>query len=179
MTTVTLQDVDAASQIPDIGWPNQSAPHIRSDAVYVLFTTIDATFAAARIGHDFAAALAVPLKLVHVRAVPYPLAVDAPAGLSPLQTDEFLERLDAARVNTEIRVVLCRDERRALPSAVPARSLIVLAGQRRWWPTRSGRWHRLLESAGHYVVFVDPRQVLTSRRHPLGDGQGRQESSHA
>src|SRR5262249_1327886 len=118
MTTLTLQGVDAASQIPDIGCPDSCELPIRSDAVYVLFTTIDATLVAARTGHDFAAALSVPLKLVHVRAVPYPLAVDAPTGLSPLQTDEFLERLSAAGVSAEIRVVLCRDERRTLSTAV-------------------------------------------------------------
>jgi hypothetical protein len=180
MTTLTLQGVDAASQIPDIGCPNDSDPPLRCDGVYVLFTTIDATLAAARIGHDFAAAMSVPLKLVHVRGVPYPLAVDSPAGLSPLQTDEFLERLDAAHVSAEIRVVLCRDQRRALTAAVPAHSLIVLADRRRWWPTRAGRWRRVLESAGHYVVFVDPRQVLTPCQRPtLLQEQRRQESSHA
>jgi hypothetical protein len=180
MTTLTLQGVDAASQMPGIGRHGDCDPPIRSDAVYVLFTTIDATLAAARIGHDFATALSVPLKLVHVRTVPYPLSVDAPAGLSPLQTEAFLERLGAAGVDAEIRVVLCRDERRALPTAVPAHSLIVFADRRRWWPTRTGRWHRVLESAGYYVVFVDPRQTPTLRHRSLvPDRPHRRESSHA
>ena len=180
MTMLTLQGVEAASQIPDTGCRNDSDAPIRSDAVYVLFTTIDATLAAARIGHDFAAALSVPLKLVHVRRVPYPLAVDAPVGLSPLQTDEFSERLRAAGVSAEIRVVLCRDELRCLPSAVPAHSLIVLADRRRRWPTRTGRWPRLLESAGHYVVFEDLRQTRTLRRRSrVLDRPHRRESSHA
>jgi len=155
MTTLTLQGVGAASQRPDVGCPNDCDPPIQSDAVYVLFTTIDATLAAARVGHHFATAMAVPLTLVHLRSVPYPLPVDRPAGVSPLETQAFLDRLDAAGVQAQIRIVLCRDAYRTISTAVPRHSLVVVGGRRRWWPSRIDRWRRVLDSAGHYVVFVD------------------------
>jgi hypothetical protein len=54
MTTLTDRGIEPASQKPDTGSPADYDASIRSDAVYVLFTTIDATLAAARVGHDFA-----------------------------------------------------------------------------------------------------------------------------
>jgi len=154
MRTLTEQRVEPIPQIPDVPYPSRSEPPIRSDAVYVLFTSIESTLEAARIGHDFATAMSVPLTLVHVRPVPYPLAVDAPTGVSPLETQTFRDRLEAAGVKARIRIVLCRDERRALATAVPAHSLVVLGGRKRLWPTRTERFRRVLDAAGHYVVFV-------------------------
>jgi hypothetical protein len=179
MTTLIDHDVTPVSRRPDARYPAECDPSIRSDAVYVLFTTIEATLAAARVGHDFATAISVPLKLIHVRTVPYPLSVDSPTGVSPLETDEFLERLSAAGVDAEFHVVLCRDERRAIPSAVPRHSLVVLAGPRHWWPTRPERWRRALDSAGHFVVFIDLNDPSNERpRFALRKNQS-QESRHA
>jgi hypothetical protein len=54
-----------------------------------------------------------------------------------------------------LRVYLCRDEHRAIPFVFKSHSLIMVAGHRRWWANRSQRLRRLLEAAGHFVVFVD------------------------
>jgi hypothetical protein len=173
MMTLTDRSVAPVSRRPDATFPIDCDPSIRSDAVYVLFTTIEATLAAARVGHDFATVMSVPLKLVQVRTVPYPLSVDAPTGVSPLETDEFRARLKAAGVDAQFHVVLCRDERCVIATAVPAHSLVILAGHRRWWPTRPERWRRALDLAGHFVVFVDlvdpsverPRVALRKGQH--------------
>ena len=132
-----------------------SDPAIRTDAVYVVYTSIDDTLAAARVAGNFAEALGVPVTLVHFRTVPFALPVDEPTGMSPVETDEFLARIRAEGFDVRVRVYLCRDRRRAIPSAFKPQSLIVVAGQRSWWPTRSERWRRTLEAAGHFVVFVD------------------------
>jgi hypothetical protein len=132
---------------------------VGTNALYVVFTSIDETLAAMRIASELAMALSVPLTLVHTRTVPYVLPVDAPNGLSPVETDAFVHRIrDVGRdagVDVRVCVYLCRTVRRVVPLAFKPHSLIVMAGQRSWWPTRTERWRRALEAAGHFVVFVD------------------------
>jgi hypothetical protein len=130
-------------------------PEIRTDAVYVVFTTVNDTLAAVKIANGFASALGVPVTILHLRTVPYAVPVDRPNGISPIETEDFLARLRSEGLNADVRVFLCRDERQALPFAVEPRSMIVMAGHRAWWPSRSERTRRMLEAAGHFVVFVD------------------------
>jgi hypothetical protein len=130
-------------------------PAIRTDAVHVVFTSIEDTLAAVRVAGDFAKALGVPLTLTHFRTVPFALPLDEPGGVSPIETDAFLTRLRAEGLDMRVRVHLCRDDRRAMRLAFRPQSLIVVAGRRRWWPTESARWCRMLEAAGHFVLFVD------------------------
>ena len=94
----------AAPQKPSTPNLDPSDPSIRTDAVYVVFTSIDETLAAVRVAHDFASAMDVPLTLIHFRTVPYPLAVDAPSGVSPVETDAFAERLRAEGIDIRVHV---------------------------------------------------------------------------
>jgi len=143
--------------------PPESTPHenespvplVRTDAVHVVFTSIDDTLAAARVGHRIATAMGVPLKVVHFRTVPYGLSVEHPAGVSPIETDQFIEQLRHEGIDARARVYLCRHERRAIPMAFKCRSIVVVGGRHRRWPTAEARLRRHLEAAGHYVVFVD------------------------
>ena len=130
-------------------------PAIHTDTVYVVFTSTDDTIAAVRVAADFAKSLGVPVTLIHVRTVRYVLPVDEPVGVSPVETDAFIEHLRTEDVDIRVRVYLCRDRRPAIPLAFKPHSLIVVAGRRGWWPTESERWRRMLEAAGHFVVFVD------------------------
>src|SRR5579884_494977 len=86
---------------------------VRTDAVYVVFTTPDDTVAAARVAASFAGAMSVPVTVVHFRSVPYPLSIDAPVGISPVETDSFVARLESEGVHVRIRVFLCRRAERA------------------------------------------------------------------
>ena len=135
-------------------------PGVRTDAVYVVFTSIDETLAAARVASDLAKAMAVPLTVIHFRTVPYALSVERPDGLSPVETDAFVNRLRRGGLDARVRVYLCRSSRRAIPMAFKEHSLVVMAGRRtrRWRLSRSERWRRALEMAGHFVVFVDEAQ---------------------
>jgi len=131
---------------------------IHTGGVYTIFTTLDDTLAAIRIAAGLARSMLVPLTLIHFRAVPRPLSVDKPDGMSPVETRAFVERLRAEGIDAHVRVYLCRDQLRAIPMAFRRHSLIVLAGRRSWWPTRAERWRRRLEASGHFVVFVDRAQ---------------------
>jgi hypothetical protein len=127
---------------------------IRTDAVYVVYTSLEETFAALRAAGNFARVLDIPVTLVHFRTVPYALPIDAPCGISPVETDAFVTRLQAEGLDVRVRVHLCRDRRQAIPLAFPRPSLIVVAGRGGWWPTESERWRRRLEAAGHLVIFA-------------------------
>lgn len=149
-------------QIPSVpidrsdGWDvERDTPSIRTDAVYVIYTSIDETLVAVRVAGDFAKTLGVPVTLVHFRAVPFALPVDGPCGRSPVETDAFLSRLRAEEFDVRVRVCLCRDALQVASLAFNPHSLIVMAGRRRWWPTASERWRRTLEAAGQFVVLVD------------------------
>jgi hypothetical protein len=131
----------------------------RAADLYVVFTSVDETLAAAEVASGLAKALTTPLRLIHFQGVPYPLATDAPSDRSPAEMGAFVEKLRATGVDVSVRVYLCRDPRRAIPSAFTRHSLIVIGGHRSWWPTRSERWRRALEAAGHFVVFVDADEL--------------------
>lgn len=144
---------------------------IRTDGLYVVYTSFDDTLAAVGAAGTFAEPLGVPVTLVHLRTVPYTLPLDQPGGLSQVETDAFLARLREERPDVNVRVCLCRDRRRAIPMVFKPHSLIVVAGQRSWWPTEAERWRRALEAAGHFVVFVDTARpgALRARHESIAD----------
>ncbi|HEX7136994.1 MAG TPA: hypothetical protein VF219_04075 [Vicinamibacterales bacterium] len=133
---------------------------MRTDAVSVLFTTEPETLIAARVAAPLAAAMSVPLTVIHFRTVPYPLSVDAPVGLSPVEGEAFKQRLQEEDIDARVRVYLCRSLKNVLPMAFRGHSLIAIGGRRRWWPTANERWRRRLEAAGHFVLFVDVRDAV-------------------
>jgi hypothetical protein len=128
---------------------------VQTDSVSVVYTTVDDTLQAARIGADLAQAMDAPLRLIHFRTVPPQVSVNHPGGLSPLETDSFLEQLGREDITAGVRVYLCRDELQTIPWAFKPHSLVVIGGRRSWWPTRAERLRHALEAAGHFVVFVD------------------------
>lgn len=144
--------------VPPVPAPHgneSSTPLVRTDAVHVVFTSIDDTLAAARVGHRIATAMGVPLKVVHFRTVPCGMSVEHPAGVSPIETDQFVEQLRNEGIEARARVYLCRHERRAIPMAFKRRSIVVIGGRHRRWPTAEERLRQHLEAADHFVVFVD------------------------
>jgi len=148
----------------DVHAQDRRAPPIRTDAVYVVHTSIEDTLAAVTVADRLARAMSVPLTLIHFRAVPYQLPIDVPAGLSPIETDAFVARLRDEGFDVRVQVLLCRHERQTIPMAFKRHSLIVLAGRHRPWPTQVERLRRWLEAAGHFVVFVDTSEHKEVRR---------------
>jgi hypothetical protein len=120
-----------------------------------MFTTADETFAALRVAAELGRAMAVPLTLIHIRAIPYPLPLEAPAGISPIETSEFMTRVRSEDIEVRMRVYLCRRVDPVIPMIFRSHSLIVIGGRRNWWRTPSKRLRKSLEAAGHFVVFVD------------------------
>ena len=132
---------------------------LHDEEVYVLFTSIEDTLQAAAVGQALATRMRAQLTLMHLRVVPFRIPIDRPAGISPAQTADFVGALRTAASDARVKVVLCRDECKAIATAFSPHAVIVVAGRRSWWPTRLERRIRALEAAGHRVAFVD-----TSRR---------------
>jgi hypothetical protein len=142
--------------------PSQSAgstgrDQLATDAVYLLFTSVDDTLAAIPAASELARTLRCPLRVIHMRQIPFTVPLESPCGVSPLETPLFKAQLDAADPEAESRVFLCRDAVAALDEALPRRSFVVLGGRPGWWPGSAERWRRSLEAAGHLVTVVDRR----------------------
>jgi len=127
---------------------------IRTDAVYALYTSPEETLSALRVANRFAGAMGVPLTVLHLRSVPYNWPLDAPSGISPIQTASFENRLREANLAPSIAVHLCRDERDAIAAALKPHSLVVVGSNRHWWQRGTERLRYLLEAAGHFVVIA-------------------------
>jgi hypothetical protein len=151
-------------ETPDARIGGRASSVVRTDSVNVVFTTVDETLPAVHVASALGRALGVSLTVVHFRAVPYPLSVQAPVGVSPIETDAFVERIRSDGIDVRVRVYLCRRDDHVLPTAFKPHSLIVIGGRRSWWPTAAERLRRRLERAGHFVVFVDTSEQKESSR---------------
>jgi hypothetical protein len=122
--------------------------------VYVLFTGFVETLRAVRVASQLASATRGDVTVIHFRPIGFLMPLDHPSGLSPVETDAFKARLAAVDCDARVRVCLCRNAREALRSVLDRHSLVVIGGRRRWWPTPSNHWRRMLEAEGYVVVFV-------------------------
>jgi hypothetical protein len=123
--------------------------------VTVVFTSDQATRSAMQKAAVLAGSLHARLTLVYPQIVPFPRPVTSPPVLP-----EFTERrlrgiASQIPVDTDIHVCLCRDREDALTAALRPRSLIVLGGRKRWWPTAEMGLARKLRRAGHEVIFTE------------------------
>jgi hypothetical protein len=137
----------------------RNADAVRTDGLYVVYTTPDETLAAVRAAVAFARPQGIPVTLVHFWTRPYGQAIDAPCGISPIAADTFVERLATEGLVVRPHVYACRDSNAAIADALPRRSLVFVGGRRRWRTTMSERSRRALEAAGHLVVLVDTSHV--------------------
>lgn len=143
---------------PARGRPAQPSPAAESRwklNVAVVFTSIPATSAALRIAALLAQDLGGRITLLAPRVVPYPLPLTRPPVLTGWNEARF--RAIASQSPVEIRAVvcLCRDRLQMLMAELRPRSLVVVGGRKRWWPTPEQRLARALRRAGHEVVFTE------------------------
>lgn len=129
---------------------------VRTNGVYVIFTSPEATLAAARAADDLAAAMNAPLTVVHFRPVPYALPLTERTRIPNMETEALASQLRKEGITADVCVYLCRSEHDAAVLTLRPHSLVFVGGRHAWWPlTRAARWRRALEAAGHVVVAVD------------------------
>ncbi len=139
--------------------PNRSAraeanPHLE---VHVIFTTPEATRAALKATEKLVQGLNARIHLLVPQVVPLNFSLTSPPISIP-----FIERRSMAmalecRGDAEIRVqvLLCGDRQQCIERVLKPRSLAVIGGKKRWWPTPEQKLAKALQSSGHRVIRVD------------------------
>jgi hypothetical protein len=137
---------------PDRPGTSESEPQLNVD---VVFTSIEPTLAALREAGALAGRLKGRITLVVPQIVPYPLPLKTPPVLIEFNEKRFRVIASESRVETTVRIYLCRDDIEALATVLKPHSVVVLGGRRRWWPTPGKRLARKLRRAGHEVIFTE------------------------
>jgi hypothetical protein len=123
--------------------------------ITVVFTSVEATLAALKQAGTLASSLGSRITLVVPQVVPYPLALESPPILIDFNERRFRLIAGESPVETNVQIYLCRDQFETLAGVLSPGSLVVLAGRKRWWPTREKSLARKLRGAGHEVVFKE------------------------
>ena len=123
--------------------------------VAVVFTSAVATLAALRMAGGLANRLRGRITLLVPQVVPYPLPLTSPPVLLDWNEKRFRVIAGESPVETTVLIYLCRDRLETLRAVLSSRSLVVVGGRKRWWPTAEQRLARELRRAGHEVVFTE------------------------
>ena len=123
--------------------------------VAVVFTTTAATVAALRTAGALARQLDACIRMLVPQVVPYPLPLQSPPILLDFSEQRFREIALESGVGTMVQIYLCRDKLETLKSVLAARSVVVIGGRKRWWPTAESRLARKLRRVGQEVIFAE------------------------
>jgi hypothetical protein len=123
--------------------------------VAVVFTSVEATLAALRRAGALANRLSGRITLLVPQVVPFPLPLTSPPVLVDWNEKRFRVIASESPVETTVLIYLCRDRLETLTNVLSPRSLVVVGGRKRWWPTAERRLARRLHRAGHEVIFAE------------------------
>jgi hypothetical protein len=121
--------------------------------VAVVFTSVHATLAALKEAGKLASQLGARITLIVPEVVPYPLPLESPRIAVEFNENRFRVLASESAVETRVQICLCRDRFVALRSVLKPRSIVILAGPKRWWATKDQLLARDLERAGYEVIF--------------------------
>ena len=143
--------------VPSAGQPTPqtSDESEHSLEIAVVFTSATPTIAALKRAGALADRLRARINLVVPQIVPYPLPLESPPVLVEFSERRLREIAMQSPVETSVHIYLCRDPLETLKSVLAPRSLVVIGGQKHWWPTREKRLARQLRRAGHEVIFTE------------------------
>jgi len=123
--------------------------------IAVVFTSMEATITAMKEAGTLAGSLGARIDLVVPQVVPFPLPLESPPVLLEFNERRFREIASQSPVETAVQIYLCRDSAETLVNVLRPGSLVVMAGKRRWWPSRETIMARKLQKAGHEVIFKE------------------------
>ena len=123
--------------------------------VAVIFTSVQSTLAALKKAGALANRLSGRITLVVPQVVPYPLPLTSPPVLLDWNEKRFRVIAGESPVETTVQIYLCRDRLETLTAVLSPRSLVVVGGPKRWWPTAEQRLVRTLRRAGQEVIFTE------------------------
>jgi hypothetical protein len=123
--------------------------------IAVIFTSIEATLSALREAGHLAGRLNARLALIVPQIVPYPLPLTSPPVSHEFNKKRFRVMAGDSRVETKVRICLCRDRDVALEAVLKPHSLVVIGGHGHWWHDPEKRLAHRLRRAGHKVVLAE------------------------
>ncbi len=124
-------------------------------SIAVIFTSVESTLAALKEAGTLASSLGARITLLVPQVVPYPLPLESPPVLLEFNERRFRLIASQSPVETTVRIYLCRDGLEILTHVLSPGSIVVIGGQKRWWPTREKKLARQLRQAGHEVFFTE------------------------
>jgi len=148
----TTGRVYAPPGLPAMPGLDESEPQLN---VVVVFTSVQSTVAALKRAGALAHSLNGRITLVVPQVVPYPLPLTRPPVRVDWNESRFRILANESRVETTVRICLCRDRFDTLTKVLNPRSLVVLGAPKRWvWPSAEKRLARALRRAGHEVIVA-------------------------
>jgi len=142
---------------PATGHPGQPALE-QADCklnISVVFTSVPSTLAALKEAGKLASSLGARITLVVPQVVPYALPLESPPVLVEFNEKRFRTMASQSPVETKVHIYLCRDKLQTLTSVLRPGCIVVLAGRRRWWPTKDECLARQLRRSGFEVIFKE------------------------
>jgi hypothetical protein len=130
----------------------EAEPRLNID---VIFTSVRETLAALKRAGELATRLNARITLVVPQVVSYPAPLESPPVLIEFNENRFRVIASESSVETTVRIYLCRDRWEALQLVLKRRSVVVLGGRKRWWPTEERRLARKLRRSGHEVIYTE------------------------
>jgi len=122
--------------------------------VFVPYTCPELTKAALAQAVALTRNLTAHITLFAVHIVPYPLPLDKPDVPAAFLEQRLAAVARDAGVRADVRIVLAREAEAAREQILPPHSLVVLATEKRWWPTAEVKLARALARAGHSVALL-------------------------
>jgi hypothetical protein len=122
--------------------------------VSVIFTSEEGTAAAMRLAGMLASGWHARITLLVTQLVPFPRQLVDPPVAIEFNEQRFQVLADRSPVPTSVGLYLCRDAVETLLSILDPRSVIVIGGRQRWWPTAEKRLAAAMRRAGHEVIFA-------------------------
>jgi hypothetical protein len=89
------------------------------------------------------------------QVVPHPLPLETPPVLVEFNENRFRVIASESPVETSVQIYLCRNRMEMLLRMLSPNSLVVIGGQKKWWPTSERLMARRLRQAGHKVIFIE------------------------
>jgi hypothetical protein len=123
--------------------------------VAVLFTSFEATLAAARRASKLIEGLDGRISLVDTLPVPYPLPVDRPPVSLAFAKRRLLTLVEESGTEMTAHVFLCRFRFEALLLLLKQGALIVMGCRKTLWPIWEKRLARKLRRAGYQILLIE------------------------
>jgi hypothetical protein len=133
-----------------------SAPEIQNPEleVNVVYTRLPGTAKTLNAATGLARGLGARVTVHLAQVIPYPLPLKSPPVSIQFAENQLVALAGEQLVETRMQMYLCRDLTQTIRRVLKPDSVVVIAGRKRWWPTREQRLAGILRRDGHHVILT-------------------------